>query len=468
MQAGRLHHGEEEQAGRLHHGEEEQAGRLLYGGGMTEREHRKLLIVQVAGLGYDFLCRGHGSNWEGMTFRPAAGVFPAVTCTAQASFRTASPPGRHGMIANGLWDRTYARPRFWEQSAALVDGPRIWDGFREAGRSVAVLFWQQSLGENADVVLSPAPIHKHHGGMIQDCYSKPPGLYRLLCDRIGRRFNLMHYWGPAASHRSSGWITDATAALLSDSELAPDLCLTYLPVLDYDLQRYGPDHPRSQKALLHAMRQLGVLKECAETCGYDLLVFGDYAMTDVTGGPVFPNLELCRRDLLNVRQVGKTTYPDLYTSPAFVVADHEIGHVYVRDDSHVSSVRSVLESLPGIDQVLDRRRQAELEIMHPNSGELTIMAHAGSWLAYPWWEKAAEEPDYAAHVDIHNKPGYDPCELFWGWPPGTVSRNPGKVRGTHGRTDPGREIAWASTFVDGKPESLLDLAAYVREWLNAV
>ena len=80
-----------------------------------------------------------------------------------------------------------------------------------------------------------------------------------------------------------------------------------------------------------------------------------------------------------------------------------------------------------------------------------IVAEPGHWIAYPWWSDPLEEPDYAAHVDIHNKPGYDPCELFWGWPPGSVSRNAARVRGTHGRTGPGREIAWASTIVDQEP-----------------
>jgi predicted AlkP superfamily pyrophosphatase or phosphodiesterase len=425
----------------------------------------RLLVIQVAGLGYDFLLKHHGQEWQGLTFRPAAGVFPALTCTVQASFRTAASPGRHGMIANGLWDRTHAKPRFWEQSSALVEGARIWDEYRQAGRSVAMLFWQQSLGENADVILSPAPIHKHHGGMIQDCYSRPADLYAGLRAALKRPFNLMHYWGPLASHRSSEWIAGATAALLADRRAAPDLCMTYLPVLDYDLQRRGTEHPRSRRALSHALQQLAMLKNAAQANGYELLIFGDYAMANVTAEPVYPNLALRREGLLTLRQVRQMTYPDLYTSPAFVVADHQIGHVYVRAPADIPRVRSVLEAVPGIERVIDRGGQTELGVAHDNAGELIVVADPGRWIAYPWWSAAAEAPDYAAHVDIHNKPGYDPCELLWGWPPGTVSRNPRRIRGTHGRTGPGCEIAWTSTFVEGEPQSLLELAAAVRGWL---
>ena len=117
---------------------------------------RRLLIVDVAALGYDFLCRRHGAQWGGLRFQPIESVFPAVTCTVQASFRTASAPAAHGMVGNGVFVRELSRPLFWEQSAGLIDGPRIWDSFRATGKRVAMLFWQQSLGEDADFILSPA------------------------------------------------------------------------------------------------------------------------------------------------------------------------------------------------------------------------------------------------------------------------------------------------------------------------
>ena len=40
------------------------------------------------------------------------------------------------------------------------------------------------------------------------------------------------------------------------------------------------------------------------------------------------------------------------------------------------------------------------------------MADPHSWFAYPWWVEDSKAPDYARTVDIHRKPGYDPCELF--------------------------------------------------------
>ena len=40
------------------------------------------------------------------------------------------------------------------------------------------------------------------------------------------------------------------------------------------------------------------------------------------------------------------------------------------------------------------------------------LAHPDAWFAYPFWLEDGQAPDYARTVDIHRKPGYDPCELF--------------------------------------------------------
>jgi len=421
---------------------------------------KKLLVVQAAGLGWELLHRNGVKEVEGVHFQPAETVFPAVTCTVQASFRTASQPHEHGMPANGVFDRTVSKAMFWEQSARLVRGRRIWETFRERGNTVAMLFWQQSLGEGVDLLLSPAPIHKHHGGMIQSCYCKPADLYACCRREVKRDFNLMRYWGPMASGASSQWIADATCSILASRE-APDLCLAYLPMMDYDLQRYGPLSPRSLRTLRAFLEQLRMLLYTARQNGYDRVVYGDYAMADCPSGPLYPNRALRHAGLLSTRTIRGMTYPDLHTSRAVAVADHEVAHVYLADRSDAPRVAAVLEGLPGVDRVATNP--------HPDdarSGDLLAVAREGFWMSYKWWDRPAEAPDYASHVDIHNKPGFDPCELFFGWPPGSISANDHRVRGTHGRTGPGREIAMAASCPDLEAHTLIDLASGIRSWLD--
>jgi predicted AlkP superfamily pyrophosphatase or phosphodiesterase len=421
---------------------------------------KKLLVVDIAALGWSAV--RHLPE-----FQPAQTVFPAVTCTAQASFRTAAPVQAHGMSGNGLFFRDLTKVLFWEQSARLVEGKRIWEEFRARGRKVGLMFWQQSMGEAVDLIATPAPIHKHSGGMIQDCYTKPDALQGYLCEAIGRPFNLMNYWGPLANHHSSDWIVDAIVAVMGQPEFAPELLLTYIPHLDYDLQRFGPGSPQAQKALDVLLGYLTRLRAACADFGYDWLFFGDYAMEPVQRGAVFPNRRLREAGLFQVRDIRGMAYTDFFTSGAFAVVDHSAAHVYCRDAASVEAARTALADLPGVAEVLDRAAQAERGLAHANSGELILVAEAGAWFAYPWFAKG-EAPDYASHVDIHNKPGYDPCELFFGWPPGSVSFDTTKIHGSHGNVGPGYEIAWSTSLeLSKKPETLIDLANETKRWMDA-
>ena len=56
--------------------------------------------------------------------RPA---FPAVTCTAQATYLTGRPPAQHGIVGNGWYGRALAEVHFWKQSNRLVAGRKLWE-----------------------------------------------------------------------------------------------------------------------------------------------------------------------------------------------------------------------------------------------------------------------------------------------------------------------------------------------------
>jgi predicted AlkP superfamily pyrophosphatase or phosphodiesterase len=432
---------------------------------MTVTKRKRLLVVQVAALGRALLEDYDALDLAGpdLRFHSAGSVFPAVTCPVQASFRTASTPAQHGMVANGLFYKHLLKVLFWEQSAALVQGPRFWDDVRRQGATVGMLFWQQSLAERADLLLSPAPIHKHHGGMIQDCYCQPAGLYRDLVAQIGSDFNLKRYWGPLATPKVGDWIAKATCRVMASPRYAADILLTYLPTLDYDLQRFGPAHKRSLASLEMLSAQLKQIVDAAGEHDYDVLIFGDYAVAPVRRA-VFPNLALRDAELFGLRTVQGMTYPDFYTGRAFAVVDHEIAHVFVRQPEDTARAVEVLQSLDGVAEVLEPHEQRDLGIGHQRSGELLLLAKPGNWFAYPWWREKHQAPDYASHVDIHNKPGFDPCELFFGWPPLSVSQKTHRIAGSHGRIGPGREIAWAATWdPQDQPATLIDLAQAARQ-----
>ena len=65
---------------------------------MAPHAGKKLLVIQVAALGQ---AQAEALDCKHPPLRPMESVFPALTCTVQAGFRTALPPSGHGMIANG-------------------------------------------------------------------------------------------------------------------------------------------------------------------------------------------------------------------------------------------------------------------------------------------------------------------------------------------------------------------------------
>jgi hypothetical protein len=103
---------------------------------------------------------------------------------------------------------------------------------------------------------------------------------------------------------------------------------------------------------------------------------------------------------------------DPFASRAFAVSDHQIAHVYVRDPHDRARTRERIERLEGVAQILDDRGKRARGLGHPRSGELVCVARKGAWFTYPYWLDDARAPDFARTVDIHRKPGYDPCELF--------------------------------------------------------
>ena len=413
---------------------------------------RRVLVVQCAGLGWNLLERSAKLRHWKLPFAPVVSVFPAVTCPVQATMRTALPPAGHSIIANGRYDRERFQTEFWGQSAAVIKGKRLWEGF--SGRT-AVLFFQQSLGEKNWLTLSPEPIHRHHGGMIPALHCNQPAWERRLEKSLGP-FPLHRYWGPLANRKSTDWIVGATAMLLREEH--PELVFTYLPHLDYVQQKEGPASSNIPRECDVLLEDLDALLTVATRENYECCIYGDYAITKVRR-PVFPNRLLREAGLFRCREVKGMLYPNLYDSSAFALCDHQVAHLYLQNQAALSSIRNLLNGTAGIASV-QTRDDCDLP---ETAGDLVLTADADSWFAYSWWDTPREAPDYASHVDIHHKIGYDPCELFWKIPFLRTSQNAWKVRGSHGRLD----IPAALAVSDGLAKlrnatSLLELAHLLR------
>ena len=344
-------------------------------------------------------------------------AFPAVTCTAQSNYLTGQNPARHGIVGNGWYDRTLAEVQFWKQSNHLVAGPKIWEQLRQADPkfTCAQLFWWFNMYADVDYSVTPRPAYPADGRKVFDIYTQPATLREELKRDLGE-FPFAGFWGPAAgvntpqgaADSASRWI--AESAKWIENRHSPTLSLIYLPHLDYNLQRLGPEGAIA-KDLAQIDAIVGDLIAYFESRGLRIILLSEYGITPVDT-PVHLNRLFRQKGWIAVREELGLELLDCGASRAFAVADHQVAHIYLNDSSLAGPVRDLLQGLAGVETVLGETEKAALGINHPRAGDLMAVAAERSWFTYYYWMDDALAPDFARCVDIHRKPGYDPVELF--------------------------------------------------------
>lgn len=353
----------------------------------------KLCIINVVGLTPRLL--SHAPHVAALgDARPWTSPLPAVTCPSQASMLTGLAPRDHGIVGNGWYYRDTQEIRFWQQARSLINGPVFYDDYE-----TAKMFWWFNQSSTAKYSCTPKPHYGCDGNKVFDVLDHTGC---RLTEQLGP-FPFFTFWGPGAGLPCSQWIAKATALVMRQQQ--PQITLAYLPHLDYDFQR--DSDPCLDR--VHEVDQcVGDIVAAADDIDAKVVVVSEYGLVPVDR-PIFINRILRRMGLLSVRRgpFGELLMPG--ESKAFAVADHQLAHVYVNDPSVIDTVRSELESTPGIEAVFD---PGDVELDHTRSGELIALAQPDAWFAYYYWDDDRLAPDFARTVDIHRKPGYDPCELF--------------------------------------------------------
>jgi predicted AlkP superfamily pyrophosphatase or phosphodiesterase len=374
---------------------------------------RRTLVLNVVGL-TPKLVGPHTPHLAALAregaMRPLATIEPAVTCSVQSTFTTGLLPRDHGCVANGWYYRDTAEIALWKQSNALVTGEKIWDAAkkRDPAFTCAKLFWWFNMYSTADFAVTPRPQYPADGRKLPDVHTHPAQLRDELQRELGQ-FPLFKFWGPAADITCSAWIGKCAARVWDRQK--PTLSLVYLPHLDYDLQRLGPDHPNVADRLREIDAVCGELIQQAKDAGAAVIVLSEYGITAVSGA-VPLNQVLRRQGLLAVRDEQMGEQLDAGASEAFAVVDHQLAHVYVKRPERVAEVAQLLRAQAGVEAVWGQAEKRAHGLDHPRSGELVAVSTKDRWFSYPFWLDDDRAPDYARTVDIHRKPGYDPVELF--------------------------------------------------------
>ena len=415
---------------------------------------------------------------------------PAVTCTVQSSMLTGLPPKEHGVVANGWHERETHETHFWRQSNDLVQGEKIWDVLRKEHETctVANIFWWFNMYSGADFSVTPRPIYCANGRKTPDIWTTPQSLRQTLQDKLGQ-FPLFNFWGPMANIKSTQWIVNATIEVVDAYQ--PTLTLVYIPHLDYPLQKFGPCHARIAQELQKVDAEVGRLIDHFQLQDVEVCILSEYGIEEVNDA-VAINKVLRNNGWLTVRQEHGREYLDAGASKCFAVADHQIAHIYVKEKNDIEVIAALLRGKSGIEFVYvgDERR----DLAHQRCGDIVVVSTCDKWFSHDWWEDSSKAPDYQTTVDIHNKPGYDPRELFLadGWRGSKVrialkllmkklgsntlldviSMDSTNVRGSHGRTvemGAPAPIVIAPRCAKKVPQSLPSAALQklIVEWVNS-
>ena len=235
----------------------------------------------------------------------------------------------------------------------------------------------------------------------------------------------------------------------------------------------------------------GRLIDHVKSRGAEVMVVSEYGI-DTVDTPVGINQILREHGYIEVRDSLTWELLDAGASRAFAVADHQVAHVYIKEAKDISAVKQLLENVDGIERVLDEAGKKKFGIDHTNSGELVAIAEQGAWFTYYYWLDENKAPDFARCVDIHNKPGYDPVELFVDpairWPlmkvgcrllqkklgfrmlMDVIPISPELVKGSHGRlinySDNGPILITPKALANDR-NSLMDVAKLITEHFHS-
>jgi predicted AlkP superfamily pyrophosphatase or phosphodiesterase len=337
-------------------------------------------------------------------------VLPAVTTSVQSTYLTGKWPTDTGIVGNGWYDHADSEVKFWKQSNKLVNGDKIWDKAKKEDPAFtsANMFWWYNMYSTADYSVTPRPQYLADGRKMPDCYSQPGELRDTLQNKLGQ-FPLFQFWGPGANIKSTQWIADAS--MHNDDLHNPTLTTIYLPHLDYCLQKFGPDLSKISKELNEIDAVVEQLVTFYKKKDAEIIILSEYGIAPVSN-PVHLNRLFRENGLLEIRVERGLELLDAGASKAFVVADHQIAHIYINDPSVTEKVKALLKNVKGIELILDKEEQKKYHINHERSGDIVVVADKDSWFTYYFWLDDAVAPDYARCVDIHKKPGYDPVEMF--------------------------------------------------------
>ena len=333
--------------------------------------------------------------------------YPTVTWTNHTTLVTGVNPGKHGVIANDIFDRKELKkipyipdPLFDKDQ--LVTAPTIYDVAHAAGLSTAGVIWPAS--RNAKTLDHTVP-----DVFEQENFEKY-GTPSLLADarRLGIPVEKQQEWckaGNAGKAQRDYMYTQLATHILRTHK--PNLLLLHLVSVDSFEHATGRNSPEAYWALNDSDHRIRELVEATKEAGtYDRTTFiitADHGFISYTKN-INPNAMLKKHGLVKTALGSKL-------SPGSAVFAHGQGggcFVYVLDQTRkveiISQIKPLLAAMEGVEAVIDDpkavgHRSAEED---PREPDLFLSAKDG----YAFSDALADNNEISATDGVKGAHGY--------------------------------------------------------------
>src|SRR5262249_14940114 len=150
------------------------------------------------------------------------------------------------------------------------------------------------------------------------------------------------------------------------------LTLVYLPHLDYDTQRFGPDRADMPRLVRELDEACAPLLDVAREAGARVWVVNECTHVNVKRA-VLLNRLLRKAGLLAVRPGPFGEMLETFESRAFAVCDHQVAHIYVKSPEDVQRAREALAGQAGIGRLYVGEERSEIGLNHPRAGDVVAL-----------------------------------------------------------------------------------------------
>lgn len=313
-------------------------------------------------------------------------AFPGLAASSFATLVTGTGPYEHGIVGNTYYDRAEHRvvASPLPDSAVLV--PRLWDRVHMARPESKTLVW---FAPNAQGVAVDFAAWVGPAGEVN---TQPASLAADLT----RQFGPLPCPRPTPGCEpprleTTAWLLKSAGAVIAAQ--CPDLAVVRVPYLGQVARRFGPDGREACRAVLELEKHLAPF--LAGLPPRSLVLAVTESVTTPVSEPVYPNRILRGMGLLALKPAaGGGLDVDLRSSSAFALADHQICHLYLNDQSQAATIAAGFAGPhgDGIAHVAANTERAALGLDHPRAGDVVLVACPDRWFAPDWWKNRNESP----------------------------------------------------------------------------